>query len=121
MICEVVTQVTSCKLWQIIKNHDEGLCDSLCSDLLEIRQITNSLDQALEWLHSKGYIKKIKSFTNAWREQPQLFQLNWEVVKQNLGIPFPPVLKPISKIEERRVEGKNNNTKKESDTLTKWF
>ncbi len=103
-------------LWQIIKNHDEGLCDALCSDLLEMPQVTSSLSQALEWLCSKGYIQKIEPFTKAWKDRPQLYHLDRNFVKQNLGILFPPELKPISKIEPRKVE-----PKKEPSTLTKWF
>lgn len=93
-------------LWRIIKDHDEGLCDVFCSDLRELPPINNSLSKALKWLGSKGYIQEIGPLTNAWISQPQLYQLDWDYVKQKLGIPLPNKLKPISKIVPKKPKPK---------------
>ena len=83
-------------LWAIIKKHEDGLCDTKCKDLLEIEPVEEFLQDRLEWLESEGYLNEINHITNAWEDLPKLYQLDWNVVGNNLGITTPPQLSPLS-------------------------
>ncbi len=82
-------------LWQIIKNHHEGLCDVECEDLKEIQPDPVMLKEDLEWLFREGYLKLSESFTNAWSNQPTLFRLDWDHVKKDLDVNPPTLLRPL--------------------------
>lgn len=102
-------------LWDIIKNHDEGLCDRKCKSFIQNPFFDSSIDKYLEWLRSKGYLKTIEPLSNAWIDCPQLYRLDWNFVEETLGIPVPPKLTPFS----------GEKTTPESvlspDTLDYWF
>ncbi|MDE1845160.1 MAG: three-Cys-motif partner protein TcmP [Thaumarchaeota archaeon] len=87
-------------LWAIIKEHDEGLCDVECRDLIRIQPESELLKKSLLWLVSKGYIKKINQMTDTWNNVPDLYRLDWNFVKEKLDVPSPPELKPM---ESKRV------------------
>jgi len=87
-------------LWTVIREHDEGLCDVECKDLIRIQPNQELSTRSLTWLASKGYIKKISQMTSAWDNVPDLYRLDWNLVEEKLEIPSPPELKPM---ESKRV------------------
>lgn len=82
-------------LWSIITQHEEGICDYLCSDIENIDQNNRNIQQSLEWLKSEGYLKSIK-FIPAWDIQIPQYQLNWNIIRERLGVSPPSPLKPLS-------------------------
>lgn len=82
-------------LWAIIKNHEDGLCDQKCDDLLEIEPAEEFLQDKLEWLESIGYLSEIAPLTNVWDDIPKLYCLNWDFVKKTLDVSPPPKLSPL--------------------------
>lgn len=83
-------------LWKIIREHEEGICDTHCLDLIKELEDFGLIRYSLEWLESNGYIKKINDLTDAWKEKPNLYQLDWSFLKERLGIDPPAPLKPFS-------------------------
>lgn len=82
-------------LWRTIKYHTEGICDHLCKDFEELEPNTASIETALNWLHSKGYLKQIAT-EEAWQHPITRYKLKWQTVKNSLNVDLPPILKPIS-------------------------
>jgi three-Cys-motif partner protein len=87
-------------LRRIIADHEEGICDYLCRDFEGIEQDGVMRQAALEWLENKGYLIR-QNYTNAWQLPTQQYRLNWNTIKDKLGIdppiPFQPLsLKPLS-------------------------
>jgi three-Cys-motif partner protein len=83
-------------LWTIIKNHEEGLCDIKCEDLVRIERDWRTRLGAFQWLESEGYLRRAEVMTDAWKDVPPLYKLDWDVVRQKLGIDPPPALVPLS-------------------------
>lgn len=93
-----------------IVTHEEGLCDKYCRDLREIMDDPDRLEGKLEWLASKGYLRRIVDLTNAWSNRPQPYQLDWDVVTPKLKIEAPLDLKPVLSISEIKNQQKKNLT-----------
>lgn len=89
-------------LWKIITQHEEGMCDCLCPDLMKIEPDTQVL---LTWLEEKRYLNPV-SIENAWNYPIKQYKLNWKFIKEKLGVNPPPPLKPLSS-----EEIKNDNDK----------
>ena len=82
-------------LWHTIRQHEEGMCDCFCSDIREIEPDQTECQRLLDWLEENGYLSNV-SFENAWGSPAKQYVLNWDVVKQKLGVDPPPLLKPLS-------------------------
>ena len=83
-------------LWKVIKEHEDGICDVKCKTLTEIQSTLHLLNDALQWLKNKKYIKQIENFSNVWPYHPTLYALNWDVVKQSLNVEPSKKFKPLS-------------------------
>jgi hypothetical protein len=81
-------------LWRTIKYHESGICDHLCKDF-EALEDEVSIESALNWLHSKGYLKQIGT-EKAWQYPITRYMLKWQTIKSSLNVDRPPTLKPIS-------------------------
>ncbi|NIO38689.1 hypothetical protein GTO27_13485, partial [Candidatus Bathyarchaeota archaeon] len=82
-------------LWRIIREHEDGISDCMCSDLRRYTHSIGRLHQILEWLQGKSYLQP-SSVSNAWNESIQQYKLNWKVVRENLGVDPPLPLVPLS-------------------------
>jgi three-Cys-motif partner protein len=82
-------------LWEIIKDHEEGICDFLCRDLINVENDNNNRQKILKWLAEKGYLKTFY-VDNAWNAQITQYQLNWSQIGEKLNIQPPPSLNPLS-------------------------
>ena len=82
-------------LWKTIADHEEGICDCMCSDFDDVEKDTKIRQQLLEWLSDNGYLNEIDS-DNAWKVSTKQYKLNWTTVKARLGVHPPPSLKPLS-------------------------
>lgn len=102
-------------LWQIIKNHEEGLCDIECRDLMDQEPNTTNRIHVLEWLAVKGYLTSINYLTAEWQKKPDLFCLDRDFVKKQLRIEPPPELVPLS--PEALKEGK----RRKQQATERWF
>ena len=82
-------------LWKIIKRHEFGICDPMCSDFQgDEPDIAVRID-VLEWLESNGYLTILPITNPIWEEVYQRYILNWDVVTENLSIDRPMRLVPI--------------------------
>lgn len=82
-------------LWNIIKNHHDGLCDSHCKELIE-KQVDPTLRiNALKWLKSKGYLDEIFPRSKVWKDPPTSYKLNWRKIQENFNINPLPELIPL--------------------------
>ena len=82
-------------LWATIRNHDEGLCDILCRDFKRMEFDYGKRSAALAWLEAVGYFRKVPQLTDAWPDPPQLYALDWGVVKSRLGVDPPTKFVPL--------------------------
>ena len=82
-------------LWMTIKQHEEGVCDCMCSDLRNIEPDPENRQDLLEWLQEQGYLSPA-SIENAWDSSIKQYTLNWAVIKERLGVDPPPPLRPLS-------------------------
>lgn len=82
-------------LWKTIVDHEEGLCDCMCSDFKEIKPIQETRQRLLEWLEENGYLSRF-GIDNAWMLPIQQYKLNWATIKERLGIDPPLPLEPLS-------------------------
>ncbi len=91
-------------LWKIIREHEEGICDARCLDLYDELLDFDSLRTILGWLLSEGYIKQINDLTDAWEDRPDLYRINWDVVKERLGVDPPLSLVPLSSLNPKKID-----------------
>jgi len=82
-------------LWKTIVDHEEGLCDSMCSDFEDIEPSQEKRQRLLEWLEKNGYLTRF-NIENAWRLPIQQYKLNWSTINDRLRVASPPPLKPLS-------------------------
>jgi hypothetical protein len=82
-------------LWKVLKDHEEGICDEECVDLIVMQRNPSSRRQSIAWLKSKGYLQECQAMTDAWPVAPPLYVLNWEYLLQTLGIQPPGPLEPV--------------------------
>lgn len=85
-------------LWKTIVEHEEGICDCMCSDFEDIEANTEIRQHSLEWLRKNEYLDKF-NVENAWKLPIQQYKLNWSVIKIKLGIEPPLPLKALSLTE----------------------
>jgi len=81
-------------LWKTVRDHEEGICDGGCTDLLEIEPNHERIQFHLDWLELKGYLARF-AIENAWSLPVKQYKLNWPVLRENLGINHPPQLTPL--------------------------
>lgn len=92
-------------LWTTITQHEEGICDCMCSDLRGIEQDLQKSQGLLEWLEEKGYLNPV-SIENAWGSSIKQYKLNWVFIKEKLGVDPPPPLQPLSPKEVKSENAK---------------
>jgi len=85
-------------LWRTIVNHEEGVCDSMCSDFEKFEPILETRQELLEWLEKNGYVRRL-DIDNAWKLPIQQYGLNWPTIKEKLGVDPPLPLEPLSSRE----------------------
>jgi len=82
-------------LWTTIRSHEDGICDCMCSDYIEMEENIDARQRLLDWLEKKEYLYRL-NIDNAWKSPVQQYKLNWATIKAKLGIDPPPSLKPLS-------------------------
>jgi three-Cys-motif partner protein len=82
-------------LWTVIRQHEEGICDSLCKDLIGIEPNFSKRQFLLKWLFEKGYLIPL-NVENPWGIKVAQFRLNWATVKEKLEVDPPHQLRPLS-------------------------
>jgi three-Cys-motif partner protein len=82
-------------LWTTLIEHEEGYCDLLSKDFKDIEPSDAERLKLLEWLEGAHYLVRISS-QNPWNIAIARYKINWEVVKQKLGVEPPQDLKPLS-------------------------
>ena len=83
----------------MITQHEEGICDSMCSDFRDVEP--ENTQNLLEWLEARGYLAYF-DIGNAWDSSAKQYKLNWDIVKERLGVYPPPALVPLSPLEMKR-------------------
>ncbi|MBN2098187.1 MAG: three-Cys-motif partner protein TcmP [Dehalococcoidia bacterium] len=81
-------------LWTTLKNHEEGICDCMCSDYVEIEKDAAERQHLLDWLEQKGYVIRI-DLNDAWHLGVKQYQLNWVAIEASLGVAPPCQLTPL--------------------------
>lgn len=82
-------------LWEIIKNHEDGFCDSESPDLINKEEDGENRGAVIDWLEDSGYLLTVDRPNVNWEDHPQIFQLNWEKVEETFGIKRTPKLEPL--------------------------
>ena len=82
-------------LWNIIKSHHDGLCDSHCKELIEKQADSVLRINALKWLKSEGYLDEISPRSKVWKDPPTSYKLNWKKIQENFNINPLPELIPL--------------------------
>ena len=82
-------------LWEIIKNHEEGICDRLCRSFEQFEKDTNKIQSILNWLEEKGFLYIITK-ENVWKQAIPQYKLNWDTLKSKWDITPPKILEPLS-------------------------
>jgi three-Cys-motif partner protein len=81
-------------LWKIIRDHEEGICDLYCRDLIDTEPNVLARASSLDWLEKKGYLK-LYDVEYAWRSAEKRYILNSKIVKKRLDIDPPQQLTPL--------------------------
>jgi len=91
-------------LWRIIRQHEGGRCDCMCSDFAEIMRNPVKIQNILEWLTDKRYLQEVDREI-AWKvgELIKLYELDWEIVRSNLRVEAPAPMIPLSSEQASRV------------------
>lgn len=82
-------------LWKTIVEHEEGICDYMCSDFEDIEACAEKRQRLLEWLEKNEYLERF-DIDNAWELPIEQYKLNWSTLKIKLGIDPPLLLKALS-------------------------
>jgi hypothetical protein len=82
-------------LWKIIREHEGGLSDYLCNDLIGTEPDKTLRIKALHWLVANSYLTLV-NIGNAWESKMQRYRIKWSIIKATLGVEAPPKLRPIS-------------------------
>lgn len=87
-------------LWTIIRNHEGGICDIECKDLIKVIRNPDKRLGGINWLHNKNYLRELDDTLWAWPDSQTFtrFEINWSSVKTQLGVDPPQPLTPIQKI-----------------------
>ena len=88
-------------LWAIMKYHEEGIADVMCEDLKLLEEDWRNRVDILDWLESKGYLRKKPPLSDIWNEYDS-YELDWQNVKSSLNVdsPRPLIPKPPSSAAE---------------------
>lgn len=97
-------------LWKIITQHEEGISDNRCRDFIEIETLEPERIRLLKWLEDKGYIIKYSTNNNPWNVSITQYTLNWQIVKDKLGVEPPKRLDPLSLRRTPIKEISNDNS-----------
>lgn len=85
--------------WHILRrtitDHEEGICDCMCSDFEDIGINYDERQQLLDWLEKKEYLYRL-NIDNAWQSPVKQYKLKWTTIKEKLGIDPPSPLKALS-------------------------
>jgi hypothetical protein len=90
-------------LWKVIKDHEGGTCDCYCSDFRRDELDIAGVVGALEWLKYKGYLTTFRIQTYD-KGEFAVYKLNWDEIRQNLGVNPPPQLHPLTPEEFSQTE-----------------
>lgn len=82
-------------LWKIIVQHEDGVCDKRCRDLNELDNDVSKIQKSLDWLCLHGYLDSYPS-SDHWKEHILQYVLNWNTVKEKLGVTQPIEFRPVS-------------------------
>ncbi len=82
-------------LWDIISEHEEGVCDRLCRSFEKIVTDEGKRQRILDWLEEKGYLIN-KGNANVWRVQIPQYRLDWGSLKNKMNISPPKPFEPLS-------------------------
>ena len=82
-------------LWKTIAEHEEGICDCMCSDFEDIEANHEKRQQSLDWLEENEYLERF-GIDNAWKRPIVQYKLNWRVLGARLCIDPPLPLRPLS-------------------------
>ena len=85
-------------LRRTIAEHEEGICDCMCSDFETIEADPEIRQQLLDWLDQHGYLRRFDA-ENAWKLPIQQYRLNWSTLENRLRVCRPLPLKPLSATE----------------------
>jgi three-Cys-motif partner protein len=88
-------------LWNVIKDHEEGICDVDCLDLVEKEKNVELRKKAFYWLESHNYIKEKKHIAFEWHSKPKIYDLQWYSIEMQLGISPPEKLEPLSTLHSQ--------------------
>jgi len=81
-------------LWSTIYGHEEGYCDYLCRDFEGIEPDEQRREESLEWLANNGYLIPLRN-DNPWNIEITQYQVNWDIIRTELGIEPPNSLEPL--------------------------
>ncbi|MFX0199823.1 MAG: hypothetical protein ACFFCW_27185 [Candidatus Hodarchaeota archaeon] len=82
-------------LGKIIKDHEEGVCDCMCNDLMEIEPDSVRRQDLIDWLEEQEYLEPV-DIENAWGYPINQYRLNWSILGLRLGVNPPIELTPLS-------------------------
>jgi len=81
-------------LWRVIREHEEGICDSKCKGLRSMERNRAKLERTLDWLENREYLTRLNS-GHIWKDSTIQYIINWPVVQRDLGVTSPPELAPL--------------------------
>ena len=81
-------------LWQVVRQHEEGICDCKCKGLKDIVSDLETRQRILKWLESNGYVVRIRT-NHIWNDTTIQYELNWDTLQRELGISPPSELIPL--------------------------
>lgn len=93
-------------LWKIIREHEGGLSDYLCKDLIEDEPAALPRIKILQWLLANDYLTLVK-IGNAWESKMDRYRIKWSTITAKLGVPPPPKLHTISPQKLNRITDKS--------------
>ena len=82
-------------LWKIIRDHEEGICDCKCPDLIKLESDEERRQCLFDWLEEQSYLNQFH-IENAWNLNIKQYRLNWSMIEEQLGVSPPPILVPLS-------------------------
>lgn len=84
-------------LWNFIKNYNNGKFDILSRDVHKIEDKRIILQESMNWLIDKNYIKNY-SFTQYRGRNVDRYELNWKQIEIKLNLKRPPSFEPFKRL-----------------------
>lgn len=81
-------------LWQVIRDHAEGICDCSCKDLKDIVSNRAARGRILQWLEKNGYIGMIET-NHLWDDPIVQYRIDWAALQRELDVAPPQKLLPL--------------------------